>query len=381
MSEEFERDPLIADEHFDPTRVSASRANTLSECGVRFKLHYIDKVPPPRQGSFALFGSVVHRALEKWALDRSQDLVTLMRQAWISETEGTAVKDFLGQYQLISGAVLRAEKAAIEAFNARSDNIRQGKTCSAPRMTKHFKESDAAKELEALQRAWHKRLIDESPWDFTERDPLSKFYDDSLIIGKRYGRRYAHLPTALHTEFAFTVAWRGYTLVGYIDTIEVLVSPEGEVYGLLINDYKTYRTEPAEHKDYRQLVMYDVAVRSMVDEGLLQLPFSLDDVPLYVGIDYVRQADVDCDWKVLIPEGAPEGTTSGGNSRAWWQITDEDHAWLEHDLGDYSGIVTAGHFRPAPKSAKADFCDYGPLCCLRNVKTVGGCANRVEVRQ
>jgi len=379
VSEDFDREPLDGDKPFDPRVVSASRVNKYDECGHAFKLKYLDRVPEHRQGSFALFGSVVHGALEKWAVNREQDLVLLMRQSWLEETAGTPVKTFLGEYQSISGAVLRAEKEAIEDYNERPINKRAGKTCQAPRMTKHFKESPAAKQLFAMQRDWADKLSAESPWEFTERDPLPKFYDDSLIIGKRYARKYGHLPPAVHTEFAFDVPWRGHRLTGFIDTIEILLDPTtGEFLGLLVNDYKTYRTEPAEFKDYRQLVMYDAAVRVLVAEGVLMLPFSLDEVDLYVGIDYVRMADVDCDWKVLRREGEE---TSGGWSRAYWKLGPEDHEVLHQDLEMYTSGVEARIFRPAPKSAKADFCDYGPLCCLVNVKGRGGCAERVEVAQ
>lgn len=373
MSEEFERDPLDAEKGFDPRRVSASRVNTLDECGVRFKLKYLDGVPEHRMGSFALFGSVVHAALEKWALNRSQDLLSLMRQAWLDETIGTPVKDFLGEYQRISASVLRAEKAAGEDYAKRN----KGKQSKAPRMTKHFKESDAAKALYAMQRDWAERMSELSPWEFSERDPLTSFYDDSLIIAKRYARQYGHLPPALHTEFAFDIPWRGHQLVGHVDAIEVLINPEtGELQGLGIIDYKTYRNEPPEFKDYRQLVMYDVAVRHLVAEGVIQVPFSLDDTPLYVGIDCVRMAGVDCDWAFLTPEGE---TSSGGKSRHFKRMTEADHDLLEQDLNDYTGVVEGGHFRPAGKGTKADFCDYGPLCCLRNIGTRGGCADRVEV--
>ena len=379
MSEDVLREPLIEERTFDPTVVSPSRVNKLDECGVAFKMKYLDRVPEQRRGSFALFGSVVHGALEKWTLDRSQDLVALMRQSWLTETaEAATVREFLAEYQLISAAVLRAEKDAIETYNSDPRNIRAGTTCKAPRMTKAFKESDAAKTMFRLLAQYADRMSADSPWEFTERDPLPSFYDDSLIIAKRYARRHAHLPTALHTEFHFTVPWRGFTLDGYIDEIEVIVSPTGEIVGVGIIDYKTYRREPPEQKDRRQLVMYDVAVRWLVAEGQLGLPVSLDDVPLFVGIDYVRQADVECDWKVLLHEGEE---TSGGRSRAWWEMTEADHDWLERDLGDYCGIVTGGHFRPAGKGTNADFCDYGELCCLRNAQTVGGSSRRVEVTQ
>lgn len=310
-----------------------------------------------------------------------------MRQSWLAETHGTPIREFLAEYQGISAAVLQAEKNAIEEFNNRPANKKIGKTCSAPRMTGTFKKDPAVIQMFEMIERWAPKLSEESPWEFTERDPLPNFYDQSLIIAKRYQRQWGHLPPSLHTEFAFDVPWGEHQLTGFIDAIEPLVDRNGELHGLLVNDYKSYRAEPAELKDYRQLVIYDVAVREYVKRGVLELPFSLDEYPLHVGIDYVGFAGVETDWPVLCrveDEGHKHGKgecSSGGNSRAFWKITEEDRAVLRKDLDDYTAIVKAQIFRPAPKSAKADFCDYGELCCLRNAETRGGCAERVAIAQ
>ena len=351
---------------FEPTRVSPSRVNKLTECGIAFRMKYLDRIPEERNGSFALFGSVVHKALERWSTDRSQNLLDLMREAWISETEkGPVVREFLQHYQAICVEVIKAEHAAREAYNSNPRN--NGKVCQAPRMTKHFKESAAAKKLYALLREWGPRLTAESPWEFTDRDPLAQFYDDSLVLAKRYEKQWSHLPPVIKTEFECQEPWRGFNLGPmYVDSIEPLISPAGELLGIGVIDYKTYKREPAEHKDYRQLVMYDAAIRSLVERGAMDLP--IDSVPLYVGIDYVRWAGVKCDW--LSPEG---------NSRRFWQITSDDHDRLERELIAYKGTVEAGNYLPAAKSTNPDFCDYGSLCCLRSTSHAGGCASPVEI--
>lgn len=357
---------LAPTEGFDPLRVSPSRVNKLTECGVAFRRHYIDGEPPQRRGSFALNGSVVHRALENWAPDRTQDLLALMRDAWLVETQdGPVVRDFLAEYQKINVAVLVAEQEAREAYERKNN-----KPSQAPRMTRHFKESSAARALFSLLREWGPRLSEESPWEFSDRDPLAQFYDDSLVLAKRYQAQYGHLKPALYTEFEVTEPWRGFTLVGYVDAVELLLDPDTfEIQGVGVLDYKTYKREPAEHKDYRQLVMYDAAIRALVERGALQLPVSLDDVPLYVGVDYVRYAGVKCDW--LEPEG---------NSRRWWRITEEDHDRVERELNAYRATVEQGNFLPAAKGTNPDFCDYGASCCLRSTGSAGGCAERVEVK-
>lgn len=325
-----QRGPFVAN------RVSASRVEKYLSCGVQFKRLYIDAEPPQASGSASLFGSVVHKALETWALDRSRDLVTLMAQAWMDETRGTVVQEFIGAYQRISVDVMRAESQARSAWE--SDPRNKGKTSKAPRMTKHFKESAAAAKLFALLNEWIPRLNDESPWRFTERDPLPSLYDESLLLAKRYAQTWSHLPTAIHTEFGFDVEWHGFVLAGYIDNIEPLVDSAGELFGLLIVDYKTYAKEPPEQKDWRQGCIYDVAVRDLRERGVLNLP----DVPIWIVFDYARLG-----------------------FRRDFAYGPADHELLLQELNQYRSGVEAGIFLPAPKSANPDFCDFPETCCLR----------------
>ena len=356
---------------FSATRVSPSRVNKLTECGVAFKMYYLDGIPPKVHGSYALFGSVVHNALEHWAPDRSRDLVSLMRGAWIAETaeKGPVVAEFLTEYAKINVAVMLAERNAKEVWE--SDKRNAGKTSKAPRMTAIFKKDPACLALNRLLAQWMPKLNAGSPWAFNDRDPLPQFYDDSLVLAKRYAARWSHLLPPLYTEFEFTVHWRGFDLNGHIDTVELLVNPEsGEVTGLLVNDYKTYKKQPAEHKDYRQLVMYDVAVREMIRDGRLVVPGEMKDLPIYVGIDYVRYAGVEGEWP------AP-----GGNSRSYWKIGTEDHDRLERELIAYRNTVEGGNFLPAAKGTNPDFCDYGEDCCLRSTSQAGGAASPCQVTQ
>lgn len=353
---EFERDPSERDDHFDPKKVSPSRVNTLAECGVAFRMKYLEKVPEQVCGSAALFGSVVHAALEKWAVQRDQPLLPLMRSAWITVTEGTVVKDFLAEYSKVSVEAIKQEHAIREAWRAK------GKESRAPRMTKEWKESSVAKKINRLLAVWIPKLNAGSPWRFTERDPLAGLYDESLVLAKRYEARWKHLPPALHTEFAFDEMWRGFRLTGYIDSIEPLVSPEGELQGIGVLDYKTYKREPSEHKDWRQLVMYDLAFRSLVERGVLPIPFDLETTPVLVGIDHVRWTD---SWELP--------------ARRFWRMSDADADRLERELDAYAATVEGRHFLPAAKSTNPDFCNYGDLCCLRSTVSAGGCAEQVEV--
>lgn len=368
------RTPSAPDVEFDAAKISPSRVNSYLTCGEAFRRYYLEKEPKLRSGSAALFGSVLHTAMEGWTPNRQADLLTLVRSAWLSETEGTVVKDFLAEYQSLSVAAIKQEHEVREAWKA------QGKESKAPRMTSQFKSSPIGKKLAALMPAWEKRLNDGSPWGFDEYDPLPALYDESLVLARRIQARLGHLPPSLHTEFACDIEWRGFRLTGYIDVIEPVIHPQtGELVAIGVLDYKTYKKLPmaslesdgegegAELKDYRQLVIYDVVVRELVSRGVLPLPAPIDNlamaavqsgavgsVPLYVGVDYLRCGE-----------------------RRWWSMGAADHDNLEAELKQYRAGVEAEVFLPAPKGTNPKFCDYGPTCCLRQAKP--GCAERVEV--
>jgi len=333
-------------EPFSPDRVSASRVNAYLNCGIAFRRKYIDGERPEIVGSAALFGNVLHAALEKWSLNRKQSLVSLTAQAWLELTKTTTVEDFIGEYQNLSVSVMKAEKAAADAFEKR-----QGRPTKAARMTREFKTSAAAQELTRMLEEWVPKLNTGSPWRFTERDPLPSLYDESLIVAKKYARKWSHLPTSLHTEFGFNVAWHGFHLNGYIDAIDPLLDKGGEVKGYLITDYKTYRAEPAGAKDWRQGVMYDIAFRELCQSGAL--PFD-PELPRWIVYDYVRLL-----------------------KRRDYVISDADLAMFLADLEMYREAVGAGVFLPAHKNQNPDFCDFPESCCMKSRGVGTGCRGSI----
>ena len=363
-----ERGAKADPQKFDPRRISPSRVNSLVSCGVAFRMKYLEGLPEELSGSAALFGSVIHLALEKWAVreidlstgemkeGRSQNLLHLMRQAWLDfgDEKAPVISEFIRAYQEISAEVIRAEHAAKVAWEAMPRN--KGKVSKAPRMTKEFKESEAAKKLNALYARWQKRLNEESFYRFKEEfDPLPKLYDESLVIAKRYQARWGHLPPAYHAELGFEEPWRGFTLHGYIDSIEPIIDREtGEQIGVGIIDYKTYAKEPAEHKDWRQVVMYDVAYRSLVERNAV--PALPEGQKLLIGIDYVRLG-----------------------TRSFWEVGPADYDRLERELTAYVNTVEGGNFLPAEKGRNPDYCPYPSSCCLRNCVGAGGETKTVEV--
>lgn len=349
---------------FDSTRVSPSRVGSLMKCGVAFKLKYLDGVPEEVSGSAALFGSVVHNALEHWSPDRSQDLLPLMRSAWRDETAETAVRPFLEAYEPLSARVVRAEHECREKFLKRT-----GKASKAIHMSGEWKKHPINAEMKRFFAQWLPKLEADSPWRFSEFDPLPQLYNESLVLARRYQAKWQHLPSTLHTEFKVEEPWRGFTITGYIDTIEPIVSREtGEVIGVGVVDYKTYKKAPgaeldgdldgdgAELKDWRQLVMYDVVVRQLVERGQLPLPWNLDEVPLLIGVDYVRMME-----------------------RRFWRVQPADYDRLERELNAYKVIVDGEAFLPADKGANPDYCPFPSQCCLRTTAAAGGGVERVAV--
>jgi hypothetical protein len=271
-------------------------------------------------------------------MDRSRDLVSLTAQAWFDETKGTVVSEFIGAYQRINIEVMKAEEEARVAWEAEPRN--KGKTSKAPRMTKHFKDSDAAAKLRRLLAVWIPRLNVESPWAFTASDPLPSLYDESLRLSKRYAKLRAGLPNSISTEFGFDIEWEGFNLVGFIDNIEPIVSDDdhGELLGYGIIDYKTYRQEPSPQKDWRQGVVYDIAIEQLAWDGYLGLKPGL---PRYVIFDYPRL-----------------------EIRRDYLYGPADRSKFLDELKMYELGVTNGVFLPASKHTNPDFCDYGPTCCM-----------------
>lgn len=335
-----------ASEPFNPVKVSPSRVNALLSCGKAFEMKYIQHLPEQQSGAAALFGSVVHEALEHWCVNRDAPLVPLMRSAWLKVTEGTVVRDFIGAYQALSVKAIK-EEARIRA--ARPD-------IKVVRMTKDWKTSAIAKSINSLLDQWGPKLAADSPWKFREPKlgsppELPSLYDESLIAAKRYEARWRHLPPAFYAEFGFDVKWEGFILNGYIDAIEPIVSAAGELEALAVLDYKTYAKEPAAQKDWRQTAMYDVAIGVMCEAGTLELP----DVPLFVGVDYFR----------LTPRPGEIF-----ESRRLWEITQQDRERLLAELTNYKAIVEGGHFMPADKSRNVDWCPYPEACCLTTAPAI-----------
>ncbi len=321
------------DAEFNSHKVSPSRVNAYVTCGVAFHKKYIERIPEQASGSAALFGSVLHEALEKWAGNRKElDLVTLTAQAWMTVGKGTPVTGFVAAYQSISIRAMQEEKKIRDAWAAR------GKESKAPRMTKDWKDSQVAKDINRLLAQWIPKLNEGSPWSFNERDSLPSLYDESLIVAKRYQDRWRHLPNALVVEFGFDVMWNDFQLHGYIDFIEPVVV-EGELIAYLIGDYKTYGKEPAEQKDWRQVCMYDVAVADLRSRGLFPID---DDTPIVICADYVRLG-----------------------TRKYWTMTPLDHEKLLSELTMYAAGIDGGVFLPAEKGRNPDYCPYPEDCCLR----------------
>lgn len=338
---------------FDSRHISPSRMNALVSCGVAFKLKYVDRLPEEASGSAALFGSVVHGALEYWTPDRSQALLPLMRQAWkdvIAEAQAPALNVFIEEYKDLSIQAIRKEHSIREAWAAR------GKVSKSPRMTKEWKESSVARDIDRLVSKHAAKVNADSPWRFNEFGTLPGLYDESLVLAKRYEAKWKHLPNSIFTEFGFEVPFRGFTLRGYIDVIEEVTDKKTGQRYLGVTDYKTYAREAPEQKDWRQKCIYAVAVNYLIGEGQIVLPAEVAGLELLMGVDYVRMME-----------------------RSFARFGRADFDRLERELTNYAVMVDNGVYLPAEKNRNPDFCPFPSQCCLRSCQATGGSAESVEV--
>lgn len=335
----------LRSEPFDPRKVSPSRVGTYADCGQAFKFKYLDRVTPERHGSAALFGKVMHRARETWVLDRTKDLKQLVREAWIWETkDDPIVASFLREYTALSGKAIRQEEEIRREWAA------QGRESKAPRMTAIWKKSDVGKAIAQLNAIWFERLA-ASKYEFSENDPLPGLYDESLVLAWKYGDKYKHLPNAYASEISFDFEWRGFQMIGFIDEIGPLVSPEGESLGTVFVDAKTYRREPDhQFKDWRQGAMYTLAGLHLAATG--QLDFAITK-PIWFQVDAMR---------LLV--------------REHWQFDDGDFDRLERELNIYRRAIEHDIYIPASKTCKADYCDFAKQCAFHH----GNAAKPVEIR-
>jgi PD-(D/E)XK nuclease superfamily len=358
--------PRLATKHgppraFDPRKLSPSRMTALATCGIAFRMKYLEKLPEERSGSAALFGQVCHDFLEVWGKDRAQDILPLAKQAWLNVTEGTSVHGFIEAYQELAPEVIRAEHECRKAYEKRTK-----KESKAIHMSGEWKRHPMKKKTDKLFAKWLPKIEKDSFWKFNEYDPLPKLYNESLVLSRRYEQRWKHLPPVLYAEFEFTEEWEGFILNGYIDTIETLLDREtGELLGIGVNDYKTYARPPSEHKDYRQFVMYHIAVQKMIERGLFP---DLPDAPLYIGADYIRWTD---SWKDAQGKPFPP--------RRFWKLGPEDEVRLLREANAYTRTCEEENFLPAHKGTNPDFCSYPSNCCLRTTASAGGEATIVEL--
>lgn len=313
----------------DPIRVSPSRIGTYADCGFQFHLKYIEGVKPEKSGSAALFGKVMHAAREVWCLDREQKMVPLTEQAWVDVCkDDPAILGFVREYQGLSKKAIRLE----HKIRTERPEIK------AVRMTRDWKQSDLAKQIDRLNDKWLPAL-ENATYRFQERDPLPGLYDESLVLARRYEEANRDLPNAYATEVAFEFEWHGFLLNGYIDEIRPTLDPDtGEQNGVGVVDAKTYRNDPVHTgKDWRQLTFYDLALRHLYYTGGLDVP--LDKFPIYQGIDKMRLGE----WM-------------------WFSLGEAEHRRLLFELKQWDRAVRAQIFLPAAKTCNANYCDFSKQC-------------------
>ena len=175
-------------------------------------MRYVDGVPSEEIGGAALYGSVIHDALQHWALNRSQNLSLILESSWLRVTSGDEAGEAITQLLPLIG---RAKKLSQQIV---ADRASAGTETKNVRATKAWKDSGVAQELAGLDK------LEESKWRFAKNKPLPVLYADSLNWAEEYEPANNDLPTALQTEFRFNVPFRGFDLHGMVDAIRPVLS-------------------------------------------------------------------------------------------------------------------------------------------------------------
>lgn len=312
----------------DPTIVSATRVACFAECGFKWRMQYVDGITPAHRRGSQLYGTIVHKARERWVKDRKLHMGVLVEEAWdeIAE-EDAAVELWLRNYRS-----LRARAAEFVAdIRARRPDIK------APRQTKEWKESAIAAELKDLQQVAMDEHGNESRYVFTQTDSIADLYEESLVQGRAYAERWRHLPNALYTELEFSCDWRGFRIRGHIDSVGYLIDQSnGNWLGYGIDDCKTAVDLGLGQKHLNQLVMYEIGFRALTERGVLDVD---PQAPVYVGIDYWRRLE-----------------------QQWFEVDARQHDRLEAELVTYRETVARRLFLPAARSDSCKRCDLAEEC-------------------
>lgn len=316
----------------DPTIISPSRLTQYSECGRKFEFRYIDGIRPPRAPSRQLFGSVMHAAREVWVMDRSLDMVPLVKAAWAAEgAKDKPLGTFLEAYESLSVAA-RMEQQQILMRRPELSNVRA---------SKDWKESKIYGQILALLDTLSDAM-EGSVWSFTKTDPLPSLYDESITLARAYSNRWRHLPNALLVELGFTVPWRGFTLTGRIDDLTIFEHPRiGPFLGA--TDAKTHREDPFAPKFADQVVLYRVALREAIALDRPGTELLDPDMPVLCGIDAMRLYD------------QPE-------AYRWFEIDEKQERRLLRVLEQYKRGVENAVYTPAAVRCDNMGCGFKQMC-------------------
>jgi hypothetical protein len=215
------------------TDFSPSRLGLASRCGLAFEYAYIRKLPRPYDRSSTMLGDVVHHGVEDWYRlpgdgFKTEDLAPIILGKW----ETFLPEPIWQRVQKLRD--LDVEQAAVAAA------IKfQKPTLKAPRQTKSFLESNAAR---AFQDARQDMLevcdtLPEVKWSKTE-DPWAA-YVLSAKFAETMQARWRPKPKPVAVEVPFVVEISGFRVRGKIDQVRVDPIPQtGEALATVV-DMKT----------------------------------------------------------------------------------------------------------------------------------------------
>ncbi len=316
----------------DATIISPSRLSQYSECGRKFEFRYIDGIKPPRAPSRQLFGSVMHRARERYVRNRRGDMVSYVKDAWFEQgAKDAPLGAFLQAYEALS---LRARLEKDTIAQRRPELKKVG-------ASKDWLEHPVKLQIDALIETLSSEMA-ASVWSFTKTDPLPALYDESLQLARDYSARWRHLPEALMVEVGFTVPWNGFSLTGRIDDVTEFEHPVlGWVYG--VTDAKTHKEDPFGPRFLDAGVIYRVGFRECIALGRPGFEELDPDRPVLYGIDAMRLWDEPKPYR-------------------WFEITEAQERRLLRVLEQYRRGVENAVFTPAAARCDEKGCGFREMC-------------------
>lgn len=263
---------------------SPSRLTLAGKCGLAFEYSYVRHLTAPQEGARAMFGNVVHNGVQEWygpagTTDyKEQPLEQIILSQW-PKLLPEKVWEFVQQMRDLDQEC-DAVAAAI---------VFQRPELKAPRQTKAFLESEAAKDFAAKRdemNTFCTEVVKDVRWPKDE-DPYQA-YKKSAVIANNIQRRWQPMPPPLGSEIPFRIRIGEFTVRGRIDLVRA--DPHRQTGELMVRmiDIKTGTQLMTQMEAFLQAYIYVEAIHQIPE-----LP-DTSDIAFYMARpDKYQQGEVD----------------------------------------------------------------------------------------